>query len=430
MVEIRPFRGIRYAPRVAGDLDLNVCPPFDVIGSALQKELYERSPYNIVRLELARREMTEDPYYSAADTQKNWLDSGALRRDRKPSLYITQETFEFGGQQLVRRGFVAAVRLEEYDQEAVLPHEYTRSEWVNDRVRLMGVARANYSPLLVVFRDDMRSSIGGMVRAIAGGRPSVNISPPDLPALKMWRVSDPGTLSVMADAFKDSRLFIADGHHRYEAALRYRSLVRSGREVGRDESLNYRMMLLVSVDEPGLITRGYHRTIESPTPDELTKIKRNVSRHCELEAWTPPEGGSNAVARAFAAVLGERQGDEVLFGVMGLGPGSYHIARLKDGNGGKNALENSEYSRLHSLIIEPAFSTDRRDVSLNFQHDLAGVVESMKSGEASLGFAMRPIPMDEFIDIVTHGWRLPPKATNFFPKPSAGMVIQTLEGSL
>ncbi len=433
MAEIRPFRGIRYAHTPgngAGDIALNLCPPFDVITPALQKELYARSPYNIVRLELARRGLTDDPYLSAAETQRAWTESGVLRRDAEPSMYVTEETFEFAGQKLVRRGFISALRLEEYDREIVLPHENTRAEWVKDRVRLMGVAQANYSPLLMVFRDDLRATVGGMVRAIAGGEPTISVEPPDMSALRMWRVTDPGTQQVLSEALADAPLFIADGHHRYEAALRYRSLIRSGREVEHDESINYRMVLLVSVDEPGLITRGYHRAIHNSTESELAEIKRLVRTACSLEPWTPPAGSNEEVAQALADALGSRQGSEVVFGVVGLEPGSFHIARACDLPEAENMLKDSEYSRLHDIFIDPAIAEERRDETVDVQHDLARVLESVQNGDAGIAFAMRPVPMQEFISIVTRGWRLPPKATNFFPKPSAGAVLQTLEGNL
>ncbi len=433
MAEIRPFRGIRYAHTPgngAAEIALNLCPPFDVITPALQKELYERSPHNIVRLELARRGLGDDPYLSAAQTQRDWVSSGVLRRDEEPSIYVTEETFDFAGQQLVRRGFISALRLEEYDREIVLPHENTRAEWVKDRIRLMGVAQANYSPLLMVFRDDLRSTVGGIVRAVAGGEPTIDVQPPDMSALRMWRVVDPGTQQVLTEALAEAPLFIADGHHRYEAALRYRSLIRSGREVAPDESINYRMVLLVSVDEPGLITRGYHRSIEGSSESELAELKRLVKQHCKLVPWTPPSGTAEEVALAFSNALGSRQDSETVFGVVGLEPGSYHVAEASGLPEAEDSLSNSEYSRLHDHFINPAVPEERRDEVVDVQHDLARVLESVSAGEAGIAFAMRPVPMQEFIGIVTRGWRLPPKATNFFPKPSAGAVLQTLEGDL
>jgi len=425
MAEIQPFRAVRYNPEVAGDVSLHVCPPFDVITPQLQHELYERSPYNIVRLELARRGLAEDPYEKAAESAQAWTDSGVLKHEEAPSVYVTEEEFEYQGQTLLRRGFVSAVRLEDYDQKVILPHEGTRSEWVADRVKLMGAAQSNYSPLLAIFRDDLRSSVGNLVRAIAGGAPTAVFTPPDMPQLRLWRVSDPGTIGVLQDALKDAEVFIADGHHRYEAALRYRGSVRAEREVEHDESINFRIMLMVSFDEPGLITRGYHRLVESATDDEFAAIIKSVENLCDLEEWSPTAGKSTTdQIEEFSVALGEREGDEVVFGLYSKEAGKFHVATMKSPPPAENALENSEYSQLHSHIIRPAIAEDREEAVISPHHDAGLISRQIENGAARMAFIMRPVPLDEFVSIVTRGWRLPAKATNFFPKPPAGAVIQ------
>ncbi len=427
MADIQPFRAVRYNPEIAGDVSLHVCPPFDVITPQLQQELYDRSPYNIVRLELARRGMSDDPYEKAAETEQAWTDSGVLKHEEAPSIYVTEEEFEFQGQVLKRRGFVAAVRLEDYDQKVVLPHEGTRTEWVADRVRLMGSAQSNYSPLLVIYRDDLRSSVGNLVRAIAGGAPTAVFTPPDMPMLRLWRVSDPGTIGVLQAALKDAEIFIADGHHRYEAALRYRGSVRAEREVDPDESINFRMMLMVSFDEPGLITRGYHRLVESATDEEFAAILESVEASSDLEEWLPDTSkglATDAQIEEFSVALGERQGDEVVFGLFSKEPGKFHIARMKSPPPANNSLDNSEYSRLHTYVFRPAITEEREEAIISPHHDAGLIARQIESGTARMAFIMRPVPLDEFVSIVTRGWRLPAKATNFYPKPPAGAVIQ------
>ncbi|MSQ35047.1 MAG: DUF1015 domain-containing protein [Dehalococcoidia bacterium] len=442
MADVRPFHGIRYNSGRSGQLGLNVCPPFDMITPQLQKELYDRSAYNIVRLELSRRGMG-DPYASSAETQRQWLESGILTRDADPSMYVTEEVFAYRGQSYVRRGLIAAVRVEEYDRGIVLPHEHTRPEWVNDRVRLMGVARANYSPMLVIFRDSIRSTVSGILRAVAGGPPTDVAAPPDMHTLRLWRVTDPGTLEVISNAMAGAQLFIADGHHRYEAALRYRSRVRSEREVAPDESINFRMMMLVCVDEPGLMTLGYHRVIHQATFAELGALRGALADLCDLTPWVPPAGSEEAghggeppqgvsplAPQMFQDALGDRDGDEVAFGLYGFESGRYHIARMKAPPKAVDDLDGSEYSRLHSVIFRRALDPQREDETLMFFPRPERAVDAVEHQGAQLAFIMRPVPLQEFTAIVSRGWRLPPKATNFHPKPPAGTVMQSLEGGL
>ena len=432
MAEVRPFRGIRYAAASQGrDLGDYLSPPFDSITPAVEGELLGRSEYNIVRLELAPREGA-DRYGYVAETQARWESEKVLMRDEEPSVYVTEESFEYGGVRQTRRGFIAAVRLEEYDRGIIFPHEQTRGPWVEDRVRMMEATRSALSPLLVVFQDDIRHSVGGIIRAVAGGPPLETASMAGGYSLRMWQLTDPGTLGVLGDLMRDSAIFIADGHHRYEAAMRYRSAIRARREIASDEAVNYRMMHIVSIDEPGLITRGYHRVIHGATKDELDRLVARIGEMGEIEECSLAGDAGESPSELLSAV-GMRDDGEFVFGIYGL-PGGFKIARMASadpvGLTGAEALERSDYRRLHSEILDVVFEGDRVDEVVDFEYEAESVVSRVDSGEAQVGIVMRSIPMREFVDIVTRGDRLPPKATNFYPKPPAGAVIQSLVGEL
>ncbi len=434
MAEVRAFRGIRFAAASQGrDLGDYVSPPFDMITSAVERELLERSEHNIVRLELAPRE-GEDRYGFVAETQAQWEADGVLMRDEEPSVYVTEETFKYGGETQTRRGFIAAVRLEEYDRGVIFPHEQTRGPWVEDRVRMMRATGSALSPMLVVFQDDIRHSVGGIMRAVTGGPPLETATMAGGYSLRLWQLKDPGTLEVLRGLMRDSAIFIADGHHRYEAALRFRSAIRAQREIESDEAVNYRMMHIVSIDEPGLITRGYHRVIHGATPEELARLVGRIEEVCEVENVSSTDGVEMTRRPSdLLSVVGSRDDGEFVFGIHGL-PGGFKIARMASvesmGLTGTDALERSDYMRLHSEILDVVFGRERVDAAVDFEYEVDNVIGRVDSGEAQLGIVMRSIPMHEFVDIVTRGDRLPPKATNFYPKPPAGAVIQSLVGSL
>lgn len=434
MAEVRAFRGIRFSAASQGrDLGDYLSPPFDTITAELERELLGRSEHNIVRLELAPREGA-DRYGYVAETQALWETDGVLMRDEEPSVYVTEESFEYGGKAQTRRGFIAAVRLEEYDRGIIFPHEQTRGPWVEDRVRMMEATRSALSPLLVVFQDDIRHSVGGIIRAVTGGPPLEVATMSGGYSLRLWQLKDPGTLEVLRGLMRDSAIFIADGHHRYEAAMRYRSAIRAEREIASEEAVNYRMMHIVSIDEPGLITRGYHRVIHGATKDELTRLVNRIEVVCEVESVSLTDraevgwrGGDLLKA------VGERKDDDFVFGIYGLQEG-LKIARMRSMGSslplGSDAAERSDYRRLHRDILYVAFGVDRVDATVDFEYEVENVVSRVDSSEAQLGVVMRSIPMREFVEIVTRGDRLPPKATNFYPKPPAGAVIQSLEGDL
>ena len=426
MADIRPFRGIRFSAASQGrDLGDYLSPPFDMITPEVEQSLLERSEHNIVRLELAPRE-GEDRYGYVAETQSQWEADGVLMRDDVPSVYVTEESFIYGGVEQTRRGFIAAVRLEEYDREVILPHEHTRGPWVDDRVKMMAATQSALSPLLVVFQDDIRNSVGGIIRAVTGGPPLEVATMTGGYSLRIWQLTDPGTLVVLGGLMRHSQIFIADGHHRYEAAMRYRSSIRAKREIGAAEAANYRMMHIVSIDEPGLITRGYHRVLRDVQQHELDRLIKRIHEVCDVETVSMPAG-------EILDVVGKRQDGEVVFGIYGL-PDGFRVARMHSepsiGFPGSPALERSDYSHLHRDILEVVFENGRIDAAVDFEYEVENVISRVDTGDAQLGIVMRPVPMLDFVDIVSRGDRLPPKATNFYPKSPAGAVIQSLVGDL
>ncbi len=434
MADIRPFRGIRFSAASQGrDLGDYLSPPFDMITPEVERKLLDRSQHNIVRLELAPRE-GEDRYGFVAETQSRWEADGVLMRDDVPSIYVTEETFVYGGVGQTRRGFIAAVRLEEYDREIILPHEQTRGHWVEDRVKMMAATQSALSPLLVVFQDDIRNSVGGMIRAVAGGAPLEVATMTGGYSLRLWQLTDPGTLQVLCRLMRNYQIFIADGHHRYEAAMRYRSSIRARREIDTDEAVNYRMMHIVSIDEPGLITRGYHRVIRGAQQSELERLVEHIHQICDVERIRLPASDTLSWrAGDILNAVGKRQNGEVVFGIHGL-PDGFRIASLRGetsaGLPGSPALERSDYRRLHRDILDTIFDNNRIDATVDFEYEVENVVSRVDSGDAQLGIVMRPVPMPDFVDIVSRGDRLPPKATNFYPKSPAGAVIQSLQGNL
>ena len=426
MAIIKPFRGIRFNQEMCKNPGLNISPPFDAITPKLNEALHRRSKHNIVRLEIARRNRSDESFHQVASTQSEWLKSEILVKDKKPALYVTEEEFNYRGENFFRRGIIAAVRLEDYESSIIFPHENVRNEWVDERVKLMEVGKSNYSPLLVLFRDDLRNTIGAILRAVSGGDPDVVYEVPDLPDVKLWKILDKGTINIITSLMKDSEIFIADGHHRYEAALRYQAGIRSGRETSATESLNYRMMMLVSIDQPGLMTLGYHRHFTNLSPEKSIKIISIIEQKCDIESFEFSEiiDIENKILK-----LGKRFGDEVSFIVYAPLQKKFFIARNKQKING-NDLFKSEHSWLRREISSIVFEENHDKDYVNPVHDLKTLIDLVNNNKNSIGIIMRPIKMDEFVSIVTRGWRLPPKATNFYPKTSAGIVIQDLTGDL
>tara|TARA_B110000438_G_scaffold224611_1_gene218441 strand:- start:2268 stop:3548 length:1281 start_codon:yes stop_codon:yes gene_type:complete len=426
MAELRPFKGIRYNQKISGDLALNVCPPFDSISPGLQKELYKISNFNTVRLELGLRGLDEDPYFSAAETQKKWIDQGVLIQDDSPSIYVTEEEFLYGDEIIIRQGFICALKVEDYSKKVVIPHEKTRDKWVEDRFRLMEVAKSNYSPLLCLYEDDSRETIANLVKSISGKQPYIDISPEGLQKIKVWRVTDQGTISLICKNFFNSKIYIADGHHRYEAGLRHLSNIRSKREINYDESINYRMIQLISMNEPGLITRSYHRYIKLESID-IENISKKINSNQNINKYNSPYESSNKsfIPEFYKDISQQSNFKNVHFGIILKFDNlisSYIYSR-------ENKNKINDYTFIHDDFLSDNLKSIS-DENIMFETDLNEIKNILESEGNYIIILMRPIPMNSFLAAVNSGDRLPPKVTNFLPKPPAGLVFQSLEGDL
>ncbi|HEV8250175.1 MAG TPA: DUF1015 domain-containing protein [Gaiellaceae bacterium] len=222
MAVVKPFRAVRYDEEAAGPLESLVAPPYDVISPSERDEYRSRSPYNVVHLTLP------DSADDAARAWREWLDSGVLVEEEHPAVWELEQDFPGpDGYKRTRRGLVASLRPEPYENGAVLPHERTDAGPKEERLRILRAVGAQLEPILLLHE----------------GPPPVTVTgPPDF-QVDGIRLRRAGPIDV-EHVFADRQLLIADGHHRYETAL----------EAGMDIPV-----VLVSTSDPGLVIQPTHR---------------------------------------------------------------------------------------------------------------------------------------------------------------------------
>lgn len=431
MADVRPFRGIRYDDRLAGPLALNLGPTYDMISQEKQRELVARSSTNVIRLELAldsdEIENTDGRYDRAAAVQTAWLSSGILRRDAEPAMYVMEEGFDFRGAHYRRFGLLAAVRLEDYDRGIILPHEHTRPRFVADRLELMKATRANFSPLMVLFREPSGAPVSRVLMDVVSNAPEATAAPPDMPAIRLWRITDPERTAAVTAAFRETKLYIADGHHRYEAALQYRIETRFGHRARSDAPTNFRIMNLIEIGDPGLFLLGYHRLLGNATGHELEALKAQIKSAFDLRPWP---AALPLDAETIDSQLNRESRATLALGVAGLVDHAFQIAVLRRPEQAATARESSDYARLDNELLRKVFDERREAQVIAHAHDPIDALDAVKSGRRQIAFLMRALTPAQFEAVVSQGQRLPPKSTFFYPKLPAGVVIQSLEGVL
>ena len=381
MARVHPFHGIRFDPAVAGDLGTLVSPPYDVIPEAALESFRARSPHNVVRLIRPGSD-----YAGAARLEAEWLASGALKEDPRPAFYLYEQGFE--GR--VRRGVIAAVGLSPYGEGEVLPHEKTHGGAKADRLELYRATATALEPLWFVYRG-AGTEIPSLLATGFAASPDIEFTTGDGQSHRMWVLSDPALLARLTAAFEPLPLLIADGHHRYETALMYAA------ETGAcdGEAANHAMVLLVDIDDPGLVVLPTHR---------LMKVA------------------------PVAVIGGEPAGslEETLTAIHGrVAAGHYSGGRFQ-----VLPLEGElPLVELHRQLIDNLLGKRSAEEVLAYTRDAAEAVRWVDEGIGQQAFFVEPPDLAVVLKLAQEGKVLPQKSTFFHPKPPSGMVFQKLRGS-
>ncbi|MBM3315104.1 DUF1015 domain-containing protein [candidate division WOR-3 bacterium] len=416
MADIRPFPGIRYNPAKAPNLDRVITQPYDKISPKMQAAYYEQDPLSFVRLILPKG---DSPYVDSDRTCRDWLGSGTLVRDPRPAIYVLHEEFETGGRRLTRRGMVAAVRVDEFEKGAVLPHEFTLSRAKADRLNMLRATGRDYEQIFMLYSDPE----GRVDSALA---PS---GPPDLQATdeygvvhRMWAVTDPAKLAEVHRLMADKVLLIADGHHRYETALTYRQEKERAGALPADAAVRFKTSAFVNIADPGLLILPTHRLLHSlpglKVDDVLAKLKPYFA-----VTPVPAPGGSAELER-------NREGNACL---LYAGKARCWLLRLNSPAAVVRFFppeRSADYrgldvSVLHSVLIEGMLGVNREDIEKHVRYERYWdeALKRVDSGENQLALLMNPTRADQVRTLAEKGERMPQKSTDFYPKLISGMVF-------
>jgi uncharacterized protein (DUF1015 family) len=418
---IKPFNGIVYNPAKAGDMNKLVCPPYDVISPEHEIVLKKRSPYNYIHVMLAKadaKHADDDARYAQAGaTFQAWLKDGILVRDEKPCIYYTKQEYKIMGQRHSRMGFLAVMKIDD-GKAKIFPHEKTHAGAKEDRFKLWSALKAACSPIFVCFSDRQKKVESIFQRKVAPTQPFVDVVEDDGTRNICWRLDDPALIAEITATFEGQNLFIADGHHRYEVAKRYREmmLARTPGATG-DEPWNYVMTYFTNIDSKELQIFPIHRIFRNFPQDisfleEIFRID-SIKKRDDL-AVTLAQAGRNE--HAFG--LYTKKGIQLLR----LKNKSQIDAFIKEGS--------KEYRSLDSLILK-AFVLDRLDIKsediVYCNKEMDECFSAVDEGRAGAAFFLNPVRIEQLRAIALNGEKMPPKTTYFYPKALSGVALHGLE---
>lgn len=425
MAEIQAFKGVRYNQAEVGDLSAVVAPPYDVISPEEQERYYEQHPCNVVRLILPKEE-GGNKYVLAAATLRRWLADGILSQDDQLSLYAYQQEFDALGQRLKRLGFTCLVRLEEFGKGSIFPHENTLAKPLEDRLNLMRAARANFDSVFGLYQDE---EVDRILRAAIDRKPDASATDKDGVRSDLWQITDPDAIAKITDWLEPERIVIADGHHRYSAALAYRNEMRDQGGVPAhaesDAPYDYIMMTLVSMEDPGLVVLPTHRLVRNLLGFDARTFLARLRESFDVRE-VPDEGLTEAVQESGSHSFGLHLKGQSY--AIKLKP-SVHPERAIE-SPGSDALKRLDVSVLHSLILERLLGIGAQQVAsqsnLSYTRDPAEAMKSVDRGEYQAFFLMNPTKVEEVKAVAAAGDKMPQKSTFFYPKLLTGLVMRVM----
>jgi uncharacterized protein (DUF1015 family) len=428
MAEILPLTALHYDPAVAGPLDALVSPPYDVIDPEQRAELAARSPYNVVHIDLPDADPADpakDPYANAARLLGAWREAGALTHDGTPAIWpLTQDYTGPDGRRQTRHGFLCRVRVEEYGEGRIRPHERTHPGPKEDRLLLTRATKANLSPIFSLYSDPGNTAWGALTPHVRTSAPFGETTDADGTVNRLWRVTDPNALETVIEAVAGAELLIADGHHRYETARAY------AEEVGGEGPHRWVLMCLVALEDPGLTVFPTHRLVTGLEDDPERQEALDATIREQFDVLELPDRGS--------LVPDPRRGDDSLqIGYIDAYGQVPYLLSLKDDSIAQDLLaDRSEaYRRLDTAVLEAVIlkgalgmtdaEIDHRD-GLDYARDFDEALDLLQSGDFDAAFFMGPTPIRQVQEVAEAGESMPPKSTFFFPKVPTGLVFNPL----
>lgn len=417
MAEVVPFKGVLFnVPHISksGGEDL-LAPPYDIITPEYKEELYNKNPYNIVRIDFGKDlpgdSSTENRYTRARESLDAWLKNRVLITSTTPCFYSYQLSYTLQGRELTLSGFLGMVRLEQLGEGNIHPHECTHSKPKKDRLDLMRICGANISPIFSLFNSPGKK-IPDILAEINKTRPYINAKDSDGAVHRLWPIQESEVIKGITHELADKAIFIADGHHRYETALAYQKEMQE--KEGTTDSAkpyDYVLMFLANMSDEGVTILPTHRLVKNSPPDMLDRLAADFEIK-EMEGnFDIPD-----------AIAGERN----VFGLYKGGDSWYKLSyRGKGLPAAAPELKYLDVTILHELIFK------KLDIKndIFYEMDVTKSIHLVKENHFGAAFFLNPTRVEDVERVALASLRMPPKSTYFYPKLLTGLVLNIFKNT-
>jgi uncharacterized protein (DUF1015 family) len=418
-----PFKGFRYSKDVAGDFAGVITQPYDKTTPSMQDAYYQRSPYNVVRvtLNIEKREDPDTDYSNAGSVFRQWIEQKVLTQDPLPSIYAYYQEYEFDGEKKLQKGFISLLDLKN-SESGIIPHERTLAAPKQDRLQLMRSIEANEDLIYMLYADDRMTVNGVMDKGISGREPDIAITDEYGAAHRLWAITDPASIRTIQDVMQPQKLFIADGHHRFETSVNFmKECEQKHWQPLGVESFDKRMVACFNIAD-GVTILPTHRLIRDLPAFEARMFLRAAEAHFAVETVSS--------ASELWRKMKEGREDHV-FGFYPGSPRNFYLLRLnKKAQEDLDEVQRLDVSILHSLLLERCLGIDANKLEaqthVDYERERDVSIKLVDEGKYQAAFFLNPSTAGQMQRISLLGQRMPQKSTDFYPKMLTGLVFMKM----
>ena len=447
--EVRPFRALHYDPRKISDVGSCLSQPYDVISAEKQEAYYRQNPHNVIRLILGKEQPGDgepDNRYTRARAElERWRAEGLLRFTRRPSFWVLEQEFELSeiGRRKVK-GFIGLVRLQDYGSGRILPHEKIMDRPLADRLRLTEATGTQFEYIWSLYRDEAYV-VDNVLDQAEASQPILDYLEPEAQVRhRLWRLADENACGVIRRTMERLPIYIADGHHRYQAMLTHRDRMRALHpEAGPDAPWEYIMMFLVNSRHEGLTVLPTHRLLHDLDlrRRSLSDLHLGILEHFHVKSYSFNGSEDSAAKRRWLRDLRDTETGVHKFGALIAGMNRYFLITLRDAEAYEEMVEIDfssawkmlDVNILNTLILNRIVGITEEElaaqVSVEYTKDLDSALEAVRAGRMQVALILNATRLEDIFTIADGGEKMPRKSTYFYPKPLSGLVFFPMEES-
>ena len=436
-MQVGPFKAFRFDAGVVGNVGSCIAPPYDVINSTQQEQLYKKNRHNLVRIIKGKTKASDNGennhYTRAADYLARWIEEGALKQDSAEAIYAYVQDFEVAGTRYQRRSFIALAKLEDFG-DIVKPHEQILHKPMVDRLSLKRATSADFGLVFMLY-DDEKKLADGIIEQAAGQQPLIDFVDEQDVRHRLFAINDKQDIKQIVKMMSRKSCIIADGHHRYTTGLTYS-------KESSNPAAKYQMLAFANMHQDGLIVLATHRLVGNLENFQLNKLIEHLGERFRITKFEFSSAKTKKRAKQdmLERMRAEHDKDESAFGIYGP-DNTFYVAVLKDKRTMDSivpdmspAWKTLDVSILHKLILEELLGIDQERLAegenLQYVKDTPNAINDsiaqVDSGQKQAAFFMNPVKMQQLKLVTEAGERMPQKSTYFYPKVYTGLTINKL----